>query len=193
MEPRKCNETVLFTASDAGGSLPSSTTPPPPPNSLATSNGLPRKTNKAQLGREFGKLVQPTVVVPSSSAYLIDGMSLIQKLQVYHLTFGEIAEMALSRDLRDGEGSIRIDVVFDVYRDLSIKSVKGRLKSEGDSITFKNLSSGQKVKQFRSFLQNGQNRTRIIKFVVDLWINPSCRSKLQHKTLMLHVGSGATR
>ena len=28
---------------------------------LATSNGLPQKTNKAQLGRELEKLVQPTV------------------------------------------------------------------------------------------------------------------------------------
>ena len=165
----------------------------PLPNSLATSNGLPRKTNKAQLGRELEKLVQLPVVVPSSSAYLTDGMSLIQKLQVDHLTFGEIAEMAfLSRYLREGEGSIRIDVVFAVYRDLSIKSVKRGLGSEGDSITFKNLSSGQKVKQFRSFLQNGQNRTRIIKFAVDLWIKPSCRSKLLHKTLMLHVGSVST-
>lgn len=164
----------------------------PLPNSLATSNGLPRKKNKAQLGRELEKLVQPTVVVPSSSAYLIEGMSLIQKLQVDHLTFGEIAEMALSRNLREGEGSIRIDVVFDVYRGLSFYSVKRGSKSEGHSITFKNLSSGQKVKQFRSFLQNGQNRTRIIKFVVDLCIKPSCRSKLQHKTLMLHVGSVAT-
>ena len=52
----------------------------PLPASLATSNNLPRKTNKAQLGRELEKLVQPTVVVPTPSAYLIDGMSLIQKL-----------------------------------------------------------------------------------------------------------------
>ena len=63
----------------------------PLPASLATSNGLPRETNRAQLGRELEKLVQPTVVVPSPSAYLIDGMSLIQKLKVDHLTFGEIA------------------------------------------------------------------------------------------------------
>ena len=135
----------------------------PLPASLATSNGLPRKTNKAQLGRDLEKLVQPTVVVPTPSAYLIDGMSLIQKLKVDHLIFGEIAEMALSRVLREGEGSSRIDVVFDVYRDLSIKSVERELRSEEDFITFKNVSSGQKVKQFRSFLQNSQNKTSLIK------------------------------
>ena len=89
-------------------------------------------------------------------------MSLIQKLKIDHLIFGEIAEMALSRVLREGDGSSRIDVVFDVYRDLPIKSVERELRSE-DFITFKNVSSGQKVKQFRSFLQNSQNKTSLIK------------------------------
>ena len=68
-------------------------------------------------------------------------MSLIQKLKVDHLIFGEIAEMALSRVLREGDGSSRIDVVFDVYRDLSIKPVERELRSEEDFITFKNVSS----------------------------------------------------
>ena len=89
-------------------------------------------------------------------------MSLTQKLKVDHLIFGEIAEMALSRVLREGDGSSRIDVVFDVYRDLPIKSVERELRSE-DFITFKNVSSGQKVKQFKSFLQNSQNKTSLIK------------------------------
>jgi len=35
----------------------------PLPSSLAGSNGLPRKTNKAQLGRELEKLVQPTAEI----------------------------------------------------------------------------------------------------------------------------------
>lgn len=99
----------------------------PLPASLATSNGLPRKTNKAQLGRKFSRetgSVNSGCSIPTPSAYLIDGMSLIQKLQVDHHTFGKIAEMALSRVLREGEGSSRIDVVFDVYRDVSIKSVE---------------------------------------------------------------------
>ena len=115
-------------------------------------------------------------------------MSLIQKLKVDHLIFGEIAEMALSRVLREGDGSSRIDVVFDVYRDLPIKSVERELRSE-DFITFKNVSSGQKVKQlFRSFLQNSQNKTSLIKFIVDHWSKLSCQSKLQHKTLYVTCG-----
>ena len=114
-------------------------------------------------------------------------MSLIQKLKVDHLIFGEIPKMALSRVLREDDGSSRIDVVFDVYRDLSIKSAERELRSE-DFITFKNLSSGKKVKQFRSFLQNSQNKTSLIKFIVNHWSKLSRQSKLQHKTLYVTCG-----
>jgi len=68
---------------------------------LATSNDLPRKTKKAQLGRELKKLVQPTAEIPSPSVYVIDGMTLVQKLKVSdHMTFGQIADAALSRVLQ---------------------------------------------------------------------------------------------
>ena len=82
----------------------------------------PTTSNKAQLGKELEKLIQPTVAVTKPSAYLIDGMALVQKLKVDYLTFGEIAEKILSRVLREGEGSNRVYAVFDVYRDISIKT-----------------------------------------------------------------------
>lgn len=64
----------------------------PLPASLACSNGFPHKTNKAQLGKELEKLIQPTEEVSRPSAYIIDGMALVQKLKVDYLTFGEIAD-----------------------------------------------------------------------------------------------------
>ena len=64
----------------------------PLPASLACNNGFPHKTNKAQLGKELEKLIQPTVEVTRPSAYLIDGMALVQKLNLDYLTFGEIAD-----------------------------------------------------------------------------------------------------
>ena len=89
----------------------------PLPSSLATSNGWPRKTSKAQLGRELEKLVQPTAEIPSPSVYVIDGMVLVQKLKVSdQMTFGQIADALLSRVLQEGGDSRRLDVVlvFDV-------------------------------------------------------------------------------
>ena len=160
----------------------------PLPASLACNNGFPRKTNKAQLGKELEKLIQPTEVVARPSAYLIDGMALVQKLKVDYLTFGEIADMILSRALREGKDSKRVDVVFDVYRDISIKSAERELRGESDAITFKNLASGQKVKQFKTFLRNGDNKTSLVRFVVEHWKKTPSRERLKDKEL--HVTSG---
>ena len=74
----------------------------PLPSSLATSNGLPRKTNKGQLSRKLEKLVQPTSEIPSPSVYVIDGMAFVQKLKVSdQITFGQIVDAALSRVLQE--------------------------------------------------------------------------------------------
>lgn len=115
----------------------------PLPSSLASSNGSLRKTNKAQLGRELEKLVQPMEQVPIPTGYLIDGMALIPKLKVDHFCFGEIADTAaVASYLREGGSSTRIYVVFDVYMNLSVKSVEREQRSQGDSITYKNLAAG---------------------------------------------------
>ena len=111
------------------------------PFSLATSSGLPRKTNKAQLGRELERLIEPTTHITSPSVYLIDGMALVQKLKVSdHMTFGQIADAALSRVLQEGGNSKRIDVVFDAYNAISIKPAEREQRGEGESVTFKNLT-----------------------------------------------------
>ena len=123
----------------------------PLPASLASNNGFPGKTNKEQLGKELEKLIHPTVEVTRPSAYLIDGTALVQKLTVDYLTFAEIADQILSRVLPEGEGSNSVDVVFDVYRDISIKSAERELRGKSDAITFKNRAAGQKVKQFKEF------------------------------------------
>ena len=55
-----------------------------------------------------------------------------------------------SRVLHEREGGKRVDVVFDVYKDISIKSAERELRGESGAITFKNLAAGQKVKQFKN-------------------------------------------
>jgi len=98
---------------------------------------LPRKTNKAQLGRELEELVQPTAEIPSPSVCVINSMALVQKVKVSdQMTFGQIADAALSRVLQEGGNSRRIDIVFDVYNEISIKSAererRGELRRIGD-------------------------------------------------------------
>ena len=68
------------------------------------------------------------------------------------MTFGQIADAVLSRVLQEGGNSRPIDVVFDVYNEISIKSAERERREEGESVTYKNLTVGQKTKQFRNFL-----------------------------------------
>ena len=50
-------------------------------------------------------------------------------------------------------------------------------RGQGDSITYKNLAAEQRIRQFRNFLQNGQNKNSLIKFIVDHWGKTSSRAK----------------
>ena len=84
----------------------------------------------------------------------------MQKIKADYLTFGEISYRILTRVLHEGYGSQRLDVVFDTYRDISIKSAERELRGESDVlITLNNLAAGQKVKQFKNFLRNGDNKS----------------------------------
>ena len=157
----------------------------PLPASLACNNSFPRKTNKAQLGKELEKLIQPTEEV----AYLIDGIALVQKLKVDYLIFGDIADKTLSRVLREGEGSNRVDVIFDVYEDISIKSAERELRGESDAISFKNLAADLKVKQFKNVLRNGDNKTSLVRFVVKHWQKTPSRERLKDRELHVTCGN----
>ena len=109
------------------------------------------------------------------------------------MTFGQIADAALSRVLQEGGNSRRLDVVFDVYNEISIKSAERERREEGESVTYKNLTAGQKTKQFRNFLRNCQNKNSLIKFFNNYWRKPPSREKLANKELYTqHVAPNAS-
>ena len=105
------------------------------------------------------------------------------------MTFSQIADAVLSRVLQEGGNSRPIDVVFDVYNEISIKSAERERREEGESVTYKNLTVGQKTKQFRNFLRNGQNKNSLIKFFNDYWRKPPSREKLANKELFTTCGT----
>ena len=96
----------------------------PLPWSLANADGSLRKTNKAALARELEKNVSPTEHIPTPSKCIIDGMSLVQKMNGDNRTFTQVAKSALMRVLQEGTQSERIDVVFDVYCQTSVKDAE---------------------------------------------------------------------
>lgn len=59
-------------------------------------------------------------------------MSLVQKLSVGggQTTFAMVASSLLTNVLHEGSQSNRIDVVFDTYRDMSIKNAERTMRGE---------------------------------------------------------------
>ena len=125
----------------------------PIPWALATSSGSLRKTNKAALSTTE-KLSVPVEAIPLDSACIIDAMSIIQKGRFNQKTFADVAEVLFQRMLLESQSSSRIDVVFNVYRDKSIKNLE-RVGERGATMAteFKNIMGSHKLKQWDSFIK----------------------------------------
>ena len=64
----------------------------PLPWALARAYGFLRKTNKAALARELERNVSPAEDIPDPSTCIIDGMSLVQRMNGNNKTFAQLAE-----------------------------------------------------------------------------------------------------
>ena|SRR6218665_3431646 len=95
----------------------------PIPYELANPDGTIRKNSKSSLGREISKNTQLSIWSPKneSSAYVVNGMAMVHRLPPNLSTFGDFADALQRMILRDSGECSRVDVVFDVYREISIK------------------------------------------------------------------------
>ena len=144
----------------------------PFPWTLANSDGSLRKKNKASLTTELKKIVHPAENIYTPSVCIIDGMSIAQKVNATNKTFTELAEAVLHLVLNEGTESERIDVVFDVYLDNSIKDAERLNMSRGAAKTplqYRNIAGGHNIRQWREFLCCSQNKMNLIKFRVEYW------------------------
>ena len=120
----------------------------PLPWSLADPYGLPRKTSKAKLSQQLERRITVTEKYPENATSIFDGMAVLQKLKIPSgATFLVVAERVF--ELVTSTGSRRVDVVFDVYREVSIKNVE-RLKraSTSDGLQYKNILPAYTVKSW---------------------------------------------
>lgn len=160
----------------------------PLPWSLATADGLMRKTNKASLAKELHKNVEAADAIPQPSACVIDGMALVQCLKGDKKTFAAVAETLLCRVLNEGGTSDRIDVVFDDYREESIKNAERENRGDGLGSEYRNIQAEHKVKQWRRFLCSSKNKQAFIVFVTSEWKKEKYTAKLSGKTLVVTCG-----
>ena len=93
----------------------------PSPWALSNGDGTMKKTNKAVLSKHLESKVLPVEEVPHPTATILDAMGLMNKLPGENRTISELSDHVFSQMLHAGNGSDRIDVVFDVYHSDSIK------------------------------------------------------------------------
>ena len=65
--------------------------------------------------------MSPVEAIRTPSTCIIGGMGLVQRMNGYNKTFAHLAECVMSMVLYVGVQSDRVDVVFDAYRQPSIK------------------------------------------------------------------------
>ena len=148
-----------------------------------------RKTNKASLAKELHKNVEVADAIPQPSACVIDGMALVQYLKGDKKTFAAVAETLLCRVLNEGGTSDRIDVVFDDYREESIKNAERENRGDGLGSEYRNIQAKHKVKQWRRFLCSSKNKQAFILFVTSEWKKEKYTAeKLSGKTLVVTCG-----
>ena len=157
----------------------------PIPYELASVDGSIRKNCKSSLGKELLKNSAPVTVITQPKACILDGMSFVHRLSPTMSTFSAAAESLLRMILRDSGDCQRIDVVFDVYREVSIKGGERHRRSESNVTRFTSIQGGHKIKQWSKFLSNSQNKQQFIAFLNTEWKDAKYTEKLRSKELFL--------
>ena len=71
----------------------------------------------------------------------------------------------------------RIDAIFDVYRDVSIKSAERMQRGSGEGVVFANIMPGHRIKQWRHLLVCASSKIKLVQFMVEDWKKPHVREK----------------
>ena len=72
----------------------------------------------------FHPLAEYVFVLLPHSATVIDGMAIVRKVNGNKKTLRAISNAVLAIALAEAKGSVRIDIVFDVYKDVSIQNAE---------------------------------------------------------------------
>ena len=134
--------------------------------------------------KELERGVIPEEMFPNEkAAVIIDGMALVQKTKPAD-TFGEFAKQLLKSAIATSATASRIDIVFDVYQEISIKSLERSRRSTG-ILKLKNIEAAHKIKQWKKVLGSTENKTALIGFLYSEWEKPFYQNLLKDKILFI--------
>ena len=109
-----------------------------------------RKICKSTLLQEI-KGVDPEKQINDETTTALDGIALVRKIKTSRKTFGEMSDILLQTVLNHGGNSRKIDLVFGVYRNHSIKNAE-RTRTALGTLLFQNAEPTQPIKQWNQFL-----------------------------------------
>ena len=82
----------------------------------------------------------------------------VQKTRGDHNTFVEVSSSIFKGILHECSDSIRIDVIFNVYREETIKDIERAVRDQ-------DIVPGHKVQLWRRLLSNSHNKQSLIEFI----------------------------
>ena len=133
----------------------------PMPWSLSSLDGTLQKTSKDALEK-----LSPVVdEIPKEFVVIIDGMAMVRIVKGNHKTFKDVAEAIFKTTLIESGSSKRVDVVFDVYRDKSIKNAERQHRGCKEAPRYKNILRNHRIKQWNSFLKSSENKASLVWFL----------------------------
>jgi hypothetical protein len=110
----------------------------PKPWALANGDRTLKKTNKALLGKYIEKEIANVEMTTGASATIVNAMGTVQMVHDENFPFIELSS-----------GSGRIDVVFDLYKEQSIKAAEKVNRGSKDGIVFNQIKPGHRIKKTR--------------------------------------------
>ena len=160
----------------------------PKPWALANPDGTLKKTGKATLGKHLEKEVAYVEAPSGSRATVIDAMAIVQTTHGDNLTFDELSDAVLKKVLHEGWGSERIDVVFDMYREQSIKTAERVNRGSQHGIVFSQIKPGHRIKNWKRILSSTESKAKLTVFIAESWKEQRRREKLGKVVLMVTSG-----
>ena len=128
----------------------------PYPLSLATVDGNPTKTVKANLMHMLEEISPDclTHTLPQDNAIMVDVMALLQSLTKIPRTFGELAAQVLSQLLS----------LAKFYKSLRLKGA-----AQGSTLVTIYGKNQATPAQWKKYLSSGKNKEALILFLIDCW------------------------
>lgn len=159
----------------------------PFPWTLANVNGSLKKTCKSVFAHHLEKYITPASLPEKDSACIIDAMAVLQSIKGEQKTFDELTTF-LKQILNIGRSCCRIDIVFDDYREVSIKSLEREKRGTAEGMKFSEIKGGHKVVCWRKLLRNSDSKNKMIKFFVDSWKEEKFKNMIGNQEIFVTVG-----